>query len=340
MDPYEGVDLPNAARFAGLGWAIAVAITLGFIPFFPPTDAVGDAGWPLAIATVVVLGGAVLFAVTRSVSGAGLFATSFAGIAIVTLLAWLAGTQSPYSHLYLFIVMSTALVQPPKRLALVVAVVAVARFLPAVYDSDGMRYGDAAVETLLWTGLAAFLYVLMVQLREQRAALQRYGEEAERSARIDPLTGLRNRRAFEEDIALELKRRGRTGSALSLAVLDLDGFKDINDEHGHSVGDEVLVAVADALRAETRAIDGTYRWGGDEFALVLPGSARGAGKVVCRRISERLEKESPLPRGAPVRISAGVAEFLDEQTVEQVLAQADAELFTVKRARHISDVGQ
>lgn len=338
MDPYEGVDLRNAARFAGLGWAIAVAITLGFIPFFPPTDAIGDGGWAVAVAAVLVLGGGVLFAVTRAVTGAALLATSFAGVALVALLSWLAGTQSPYSNLYLFVVMSTALVQPPRRLGLVIATVAAARFLPAAYDSDGIRYGDAAVEVLLWTGLAAFLYVLMVQLRDQRAALQRYGEEAERSARSDPLTGLRNRRAFEEDIALELERRARSGGALSLAVLDLDGFKGINDEHGHNVGDEVLVAVADALRAETRAIDGAYRWGGDEFALVLPGSARGAGKVVCRRIGERLERESPLPRGVPVRISAGVAEFQGEQTVDQVLSLADADLFTVKRARHTSGV--
>jgi diguanylate cyclase (GGDEF)-like protein len=337
-DPYGGVDLQTASRFGAYGWAIALCIALSFLPFFPPTERIGAAGWIVAGAGFVLIGVWIIPLVARVPSGTTLFVTGFAAIALIGGLEWLVGSAGPYTNLYLMVVISSALVQPPGRLALVVAAVAVASFLPAAYDRDAFQPGDTAMDVLLWTGVAAFVYMLMVQLREQRAELERYGEEAERTARSDPLTGARNRRAFDHDIAMELERSKRTGFPLSLAVLDLDGFKQVNDELGHQVGDEVLRAVAAAMSAETRTVDGCYRWGGDEFALVLPGSSRGAAKMICRRVAERLERESPLQDGAPIRMSAGVVQFGRDMTVDEAVAAADADLFAVKRLRHSSGV--
>lgn len=292
------------------------------------------------LVAAAIIGGGVAITIGRAAGGVQLLATSFAGIGLVAVVVWLAGTDAPYAHLYLLVVMATALVQPPLRLAAVLLAVAVARFLPMTYDSESFAAGDAAMQILLWAGLGAFLYALMARLREQRAELERYGEEVERAARSDALTGVSNRRAFDHDVELELERAKRTGLPLSLAVIDLDGFKQVNDDLGHQVGDEVLRAVATAMGAETRAVDGCYRWGGDEFALILPGSSRGGAKMICRRIAERLERESPLPGGAPIRISAGVAQFAPETTVDAAVAAADADLLAVKRLRHSSGMAQ
>jgi diguanylate cyclase (GGDEF)-like protein len=334
----EDVDLSTASRFGAFGWGMALAVAAAFLPFFPPTAAIGSAGWLVAAAGFLLIGVWIVPIVARGRSSTTLFLTSFVAIALIAGLEWLVGAEGPYRHLYLFVVLATALVQPPMRLAIVVAAIAVARFLPGTYDPGVFRAGDAAMEVLLWVGLAAFVYTLMEQLRRQRKELESYGAAAERSARLDPLTGLGNRRAFDEDAAKELERYRRTGVPLALAVIDLDAFKPINDEFGHGVGDQVLVAVAEALLGETRTIDGRYRWGGDEFALILPGSRRGPAKMICRRVAEQLERSSPVPDGRPIRVSAGVAEFDGHSTVEAVLEAADAELFEIKRTRHASGV--
>src|SRR5207344_2533169 len=89
----------------------------------------------------------------------------------------------------------------------------------------------------------------------------------------DPLTGLGNRRHFDERLDQEMRRATRLGTSLSVAILDLDHFKQINDSMGHAVGDLVLREVAILMRLECRAIDVLARYGGEEFALVLPGAA-------------------------------------------------------------------
>jgi diguanylate cyclase (GGDEF)-like protein len=331
--PYAGVDLPMARRFAAIGWLIAIGVAAGLVPFFPPTAAIGDAGWAVMTAAILGLGGYVMLVVSRGGGGISLLVTSIAGCLVIAVLEWLAGAEEPYGHLYLFVVMSSALVQPPPRLAVVVVLVAVARFAPLIHDPDAFRPGDAVIEVLVWTGFAVFLHGLIVQLRMQRQALQRYGDEAERSARSDALTGLRNRRAFDEEAELELARHQRSGEPLTLVVLDLDGLKQINDRHGHQAGDDALRAVADALKHETRAIDGCYRWGGDEFAMLLPGADRASAEAIGVRISARLEGRRLRAGGLPVSASSGMVEIQPAMSIDDAVAAADAELFEVKRRR-------
>jgi diguanylate cyclase (GGDEF)-like protein len=196
------------------------------------------------------------------------------------------------------------------------------------------RPADATIQMVLWSGLAIFLRGLIIQLRQQREELRRIGEQADRSARRDPLTGLRNRRSFDEDAELEVARHQRTGSLLGLVVLDLDYLKQINDRHGHMVGDEALCAVAAALKQETRAVDGCYRWGGDEFAMLLPTADRRAAEAVCERVADRLGNGSmTLPDGRHVRISWGLAEIDGSMSVDDAVTAADSELLAAKRAR-------
>ncbi len=152
-----------------------------------------------------------------------------------------------------------------------------------------------------------------------------------RRALQDPLTGLGNRTMLLDRLELAVGRRGSSDSPAALLFLDLDGFKDINDTHGHAAGDAVLIAVADALRRVLRAGDTLARFGGDEFAALceyVPDA--DAAAVVAARVVEAIRG---IRCGAQVvSVSVGIA--LSEPTVtsEQLLARADEAMYAAKRA--------
>ena len=150
--------------------------------------------------------------------------------------------------------------------------------------------------------------------------------QAERTCRMDPLTGLGNRRALDESLQRELARHIRYQRALALVVVDLDGFKLVNDTHGHAAGDRVLATVGRRL-AEIRGTDTAFRLGGDEFCVVLPETRMDAAKMVARRIARQIREDS-----FPHEVSAtwGVAEATGPDP-EELLAAADRELYTRKR---------
>jgi diguanylate cyclase (GGDEF)-like protein len=171
---------------------------------------------------------------------------------------------------------------------------------------------------------------LMENVREQRIGLRTRREEAERLARIDELTELPNRRAFAEALAVEIARAQRFDSPLSLVVADLDGFKAINDLHGHPAGDVCLRAVADVLRATLRRYDACFRWGGDEFALLLPETMQDEAEIVCRRIAVAVAGRTQ-PDGRPLRITCAPAQLVEGMDGDTLVAAADAEMLERKR---------
>jgi diguanylate cyclase (GGDEF)-like protein len=144
------------------------------------------------------------------------------------------------------------------------------------------------------------------------------------TARTDPLTGLPNRRVWDEDLARELARARRHGGTLCLAMLDLDRFKAFNDHHGHQAGDRLLAAAAAAWRPALRATDTLARYGGEEFAILLPHSDHDAARTVV----ERLLGSVPLGQTA----SAGIAQWDGHEPAEALLARADAALYAAKGA--------
>jgi diguanylate cyclase (GGDEF)-like protein len=156
-------------------------------------------------------------------------------------------------------------------------------------------------------------------------------EHAKLLAVTDPLTGLANYRLLLDRIELEIKRNARTGRPFSILLLDLDGLKKINDAHGHVTGSRALVRVADVLRLHCREIDTPARYGGDEFALVLPETPFEQACQVAERISQRLGNDPESPR---ISASIGVAEYPnDGQTIEHILCAADEALYKQKRQR-------
>jgi diguanylate cyclase (GGDEF)-like protein len=144
------------------------------------------------------------------------------------------------------------------------------------------------------------------------------------SARTDPLTGLPNRRVWEEDLARELARAVRHGGTLCLVILDLDRFKAFNDAQGHPAGDRLLAATADAWRPLMRETDTLARYGGEEFAVLLPHSDREGAEAVV----ERLLAAVPLGQTA----SAGIAVWDGAESAAGFLARAVAALYDAKHA--------
>ncbi len=154
---------------------------------------------------------------------------------------------------------------------------------------------------------------------------QRLGAELERLAMHDPLTGLFNRRALIERLRSELALQRRTLEPLAFAMIDVDDFKQINDSRGHAGGDEALVSVADALRANTREIDVPARFAGDEFALIMPRTDVASIAAVMSRIYATLERHG-------LRCSTGIAFSRSADEIEPLLARADEALYQAKAA--------
>ena len=157
----------------------------------------------------------------------------------------------------------------------------------------------------------------------------------EREAVTDGLTDLPNRRQFEESLAGELTRVGRFGGSLALIVADLDDFKRVNDRYGHLAGDEVLRTFADVLRDAIREIDVPVRYGGEEFAVLLPQTDVEGARQVAERIRSSLEQSVfELGPGVRARVTAsfGVAAYPDEADEEALVAAADRALYEAKAA--------
>jgi diguanylate cyclase (GGDEF)-like protein len=161
----------------------------------------------------------------------------------------------------------------------------------------------------------------------------RLHDMVERQALVDGLTGLANRRAASDALHAEAARAERLGTALSVVLADLDGFKDVNDAHGHAVGDAVLRAFAEVLRETLRESDLAGRWGGEEFLLLLPGAdEEGAAQLAERVRIAVAERGIPGVPGLRVTASFGVAEYAGETNTEELVAAADGALYRAKRA--------
>ncbi len=162
-------------------------------------------------------------------------------------------------------------------------------------------------------------------------ALQAAAIRAER----DALTGLRNHGAFQADLQELLSAEaGEDAASFALLMLDLDGFKAFNDGRGHPAGDRLLRRLADALPGHVRAVDRVFRYGGDEFAVLLPGVARQEARVIADRLAAAVDALGSAEDGPHVTVSIGVAACpADGRTKDELVMLADAELYLEKAAR-------
>jgi len=158
-------------------------------------------------------------------------------------------------------------------------------------------------------------------------------QQVQHLSETDSLTGLYNRRKFFEELAREVERVSRYESPLSLIMLDIDHFKQVNDKYGHQMGDEVLRTLADVLRANTRKTDMVARYGGEEFIIMLPETPLKGSQGVADRILSEVAKAAVLGAAMEINftVSLGLAYFTQGDTVDSLVARTDQALYTAKK---------
>jgi diguanylate cyclase (GGDEF)-like protein len=326
----RGFDIDLAVKASRGGWLLGALVGFGLQPFYPPTARIGAAGW-VAVAALAISTGIWMHTLMQRperVTRDTLLLTAYLGMLNVAVAQWLAGgLPAPYHELYPFMICTAAAVHTPARFVVFLGVLTGIAVVPEL-GHPGL--GDLVVELALWTLASVFILGVMWQIRQQRADGLENEARANELARVDPLTGLGNRRAFEEAVATEISRTRRTDDPLSLLVCDLDNFKKINDEYGHLAGDNCLRQVADALRAQLRGADLCFRWGGDEFIVVLADTSELASLEVVARIESNVAGSCARPDESPLRVTCGHAVLLDGMTADDLVAAADRALFARK----------
>jgi diguanylate cyclase (GGDEF)-like protein len=156
--------------------------------------------------------------------------------------------------------------------------------------------------------------------------------EARQLADLDSLTGLHNRRYFYETLAREVDRAQRYQRRLSLVIVDVDGFKEINDRIGHLAGDAVLAEIADRIRQVVRSADIPCRVGGDEFAVIVPEVEVGQARRLVGRI-QRAVSAQPIARAGRVLVSAGIADIQPNDSPTTLFERGDESLYAAKHAQ-------
>ncbi len=192
--------------------------------------------------------------------------------------------------------------------------------------------GAALVAVALAVWVSLHFLRLNRTLRLEVSERKRLQENLERLANTDSLTGLPNRRAFMAQLQNELSRRKRYGHPLSLLMLDLDHFKQVNDQWGHGVGDEALRLFADSVQCCLRTQDMAGRLGGEEFAIVLPETSAEAAHPVAERVRARIE-QIPVPTKngrCNITVSIGLVEAGPMDDLESLLQRADQSLYAAK----------
>jgi diguanylate cyclase (GGDEF)-like protein len=193
---------------------------------------------------------------------------------------------------------------------------------------------------LLVQSFVGIVAVTSLALAAEISERKRADERVQQLVATDPLTGLANYRRLMEAVELEIRRSGRSGRPFAILLLDLDGLKKLNDTYGHMVGSRALCRLAEVLKVHCREVDTPARYGGDEFAVVLPETTSAQAQQIATRIRERIACDG---EGPPISVAVGGAVFPDDgESSEKLLSAADRTLYEMKRppAARISRQGQ
>jgi diguanylate cyclase (GGDEF)-like protein len=241
------------------------------------------------------------------------------------------GGREVFDGFYLYVALSAGYFLPGRYVRMIVGIIALASFVPLI--------SDASSESIVrWAYVAAGNGMVAVVIRAARVRVRAYAAEVRTLALHDQLTGVLNRRGFEERAGGEISRARRNDGGFALVYLDLDGFKRVNDNLGHAAGDRVLRRGALAMAAELRGEDVLARMGGDEFVVVLDSACDAEADAVATRLVAAVEGVAAVEPGAG-HVSATTAWSVfpaDGETLDALLNAADARMLERKRARPVT----
>ncbi|HEX5792579.1 MAG TPA: diguanylate cyclase, partial [Rheinheimera sp.] len=205
--------------------------------------------------------------------------------------------------------------------------------LRALHRREQKLLWQVAEKTVELQQQADHLRAIDKERSELMAQIKMQAQEFEQQARLDALTGLANRRAFDEALARECARSRRNNLPLCLVLLDIDHFKRVNDTFNHSVGDKILQRVATVICRYCREEDTVARWGGEEFAILLPNTDSQAAADICERIRQAVMQIDCSEFSADLHITAsmGVASFAGEMQHDKLLSRSDTALYRAKQ---------
>jgi len=253
----------------------------------------------------------------------------YLGTVLITLCIYFSGESngapaSDTEMLYLWVALYAAYFFSSRQAAMHIGFVAVAYLAVLIVSASPSVFAARWFESAVTLAVAG---ILVQSVRKRVAELVHRLTDA---ARTDPLTGLHNRRAFEETFATEIERARRGGRPLSVLVGDLDHFKAVNDRFGHPAGDAALVQMGKLLTSARREIDPVARTGGEEFALILPDTSEREAYLVSERMRTAVQNHFA-DEDVPLTMSFGLAAFPDHgPSVEALLAAADQALYAAK----------
>ncbi|MEX2473674.1 GGDEF domain-containing protein [Marinobacter sp.] len=220
--------------------------------------------------------------------------------------------------LYPCLVTSFFLTNPKIATLINVAAVVTLMIHGVAFSSDLQMWSFAATALVVSACACVFAY----RNADQRRRL-------EHLATIDPLTGVKNRRSMDEELQLAIYSADRNRAPYGLALLDIDHFKAVNDTYGHVVGDQVLSELVAMIEQNTRKTDQLFRYGGEEFVLLLPGVDETSLRAVIHNLQQVLRKYMHAP-GGPITVSFGIAILQPGEAVDAWLGRADAALYQAK----------
>lgn len=269
------------------------------------------------LVTVMLAGVAYAWKTGRSAMAGNLIATLLAAGAVFLIPAF------ELSYAWLFSLMIAIFLMASSRVAIVLSLV-----LIGVVASVSELFDDR-IEWLTFLAVAAqvALYSYVFAWRTSRQHRQ-----LDIMANRDPLTRIGNRRALHREISSRAEAARIGGESAGLAVIDLDHFKDINDRHGHDAGDRVLVDLTEIVADTMRTADSFYRYGGEEFVLVMPGTSPEGISAALAKLQAAIRERLRTPDDEPVSVSMGAAALNADDDPGQWLSRADRALYRAKTA--------
>lgn len=249
-------------------------------------------------------------------------------VAVLLLLGWMDVITGDYSLIVFYLIpVSLAAWFIGKQSGILFCVLAiVVRFLA---DENSVSFRMSHSTLHYWNELIEFLFLLVMSLLF--SALKKNLDIEKQLASHDPLTGALNRRSFFDLAEYEINRSHRYCLPLSVAYIDLDNFKDVNDSLGHRTGDEVLITVVSTIRASMRSTDILSRFGGDEFVIMLPATSGEPAITFLNKIHGQLNALVARKKW-PITFSIGAATYTEApQTIDELIQKADELMYSVKR---------